>query len=101
MAGLKATTSGVDASEADLSNDPVNVARSAAKLLGCVVAVTGAVDVISDGERTVTIHNGHKMLARVTGTGCMTTALVGAFAGATTDYLKAAAAGCGSYGHCR
>ena len=98
VAGLKATTRGVDASEADLSNDPTDVARSAAKLLGCVVAVTGAVDVISDGERTVTIHSGHIMLSRVTGTGCMTTALVGAFAGVTADYLTAATAGVAAMG---
>lgn len=98
VAGLKATTRGVDASAADSGNDAVAVAREAARQLDCVVAVTGAVDVISDGRKTVTIQNGHKMLSRVTGTGCMATALVGAFAGATDDFLSAAAAGIASMG---
>ncbi|HWQ74169.1 MAG TPA: hydroxyethylthiazole kinase [Syntrophomonas sp.] len=98
VAGLKATTRGVDASAADLGNDAVAVAQEAARQLDCVVAVTGAEDVISDGRRTVIIQNGHKMLSRVTGTGCMATALVGAFAGATGDFLAAAAAGIASMG---
>ena len=93
IAGLTANTRGVDAAEADSCSDAAAVARRAALMLGCVVAVTGATDVITDGERTVTIRNGHTMLSRVTGTGCMATALVGAYAGVTTDYLAAAVAG--------
>ena len=98
VAGLEVSTKGVDSSETDEKNDNVAVARSVAKKLNCVVAITGAVDVISDGERVVKISNGHKMLSKVTGTGCMTTALVGAFAGAGKDYFTAAAAGVASMG---
>lgn len=98
VAGLGATTRGVDASAADSDNDAASVAIQAARRLGCVVAVTGAVDVISDGERTVKINNGHAMLSKVTGTGCMSTALVGAFAGISEDYLAAAVAGVTSMG---
>jgi len=98
VAGLEATTRGVDASAADSGNDAAAVAREAARQLNCVVAVTGAADVISDGRRTVIIQNGHKMLSRVTGTGCMATALVGSFAGAADDFLAAAAAGIASMG---
>ncbi|ACL76338.1 hydroxyethylthiazole kinase [Ruminiclostridium cellulolyticum] len=94
IAGRNASTKGVDASEADIqSNDSIAVAKAAAVKLGCVVAVTGAVDVISDGKNVVTVLNGHKMLSNVTGTGCMTTALVGSFCGAVKDYFKAAVAG--------
>lgn len=92
-AGLKATTRGVDASAADAGNDAASVAASAARTLGCVVAITGAVDVISDGTRTVFIHNGQSMLSKVTGTGCMASALVGSCVGATGDYLTAAVTG--------
>ncbi|MGE4483701.1 MAG: hydroxyethylthiazole kinase [Oscillospiraceae bacterium] len=98
VAGLKATTRGVDASEADSINDAVTITKDTAQMLGCTVAVTGAVDVISDGRRTVTIQNGHKMLSNVTGTGCMATALIGAFAGVTDDSLLAAAAGIAAMG---
>lgn len=98
VAGLAVSTKGVDSSEADEKNDSVAVAKAVAKKLNCVVAITGAVDVISDGERVVKIANGHKMLSRVTGTGCMTTALVGAFAGAGKDYFTAAVGGVASMG---
>ena len=98
IAGLQATTRGVDASAADAGNDAVAVAQAAAQRLGCVAAVTGAVDVISDGARTVAIHNGHPLLSKVTGTGCMASALVGAFAGAAGDYLAAAVAGIAAMG---
>ncbi|EPR13129.1 hydroxyethylthiazole kinase [Ruminiclostridium papyrosolvens] len=94
IAGLNATTKGVDVSDTDIEfNDSTAVAKKAAAKLGCIVAVTGAVDVISDSKNVVTISNGHKMLSNVTGTGCMTTALVGAFCGAENDYFKAAVAG--------
>ena len=98
VAGLGASTRGVDASDADAGRDAVTVAREAARQLGCVAAVTGAVDVISDGTRTVEIRNGHPMLSRVTGTGCMSTALVGACAGAADDCLTAAVAAIAAMG---
>jgi hydroxyethylthiazole kinase len=98
VAGLEVSTKGVDSSEADEKHDSVSVAKTAATKWNCVVAITGAVDVISDGEKVVKISNGHKMLSKVTGTGCMTTALVGAFAGVGTDYFTAAVAGVASMG---
>lgn len=100
VAGLNATTKGVDASDKDInSNDGVDMAISVAKKLRCVVAITGVIDIISDGQHVVKISNGHKMLSNVTGTGCMTTALVGSFCGATTeDYFSAAIGGVVSMG---
>lgn len=98
VAGLEVSTKGVDASEADAKNDGVTIAKKVANQFNCIVAITGAIDIISDGKRVVTIENGHKMLSKVTGTGCMTTALTGAFAGATEDYYTAAVAGVASMG---
>lgn len=93
VAGLSASTRGVDSSLADQDKDGAQVARAVARQYGCVAAVTGAVDFLSDGERLAAVHNGHPMLSRVTGTGCMTTALVGAMAGAGGDPLAAAVGG--------
>lgn len=93
MAGLKAAARGVDTALEDEKNDPVAIGCQAARQLGCVAAVTGAVDVITDGKQMVKIHNGHPMLSKVTGTGCMTSSLVGAFAGAAKDAFSAAAGG--------
>lgn len=98
VAGLQAAAKGVDVSEADAGRDPEMVALTAARRLDCTVAITGAVDVITNGGRVARIHNGHRLLSRVTGTGCMTTALVGACAGVAEDAFLAAVAGVASMG---
>ena len=64
----------------------------------CVAAITGAVDTITDGKRVARISNGHPYLSKVTGTGCMTTGLVGSFAGACDDMYTAAVTGIASMG---
>src|ERR687885_456802 len=68
------------------------LARAAARGLGLVASVTGAVDHVSDGERSVSIANGHELLAAVTGTGCMSSALTGCFLAAKPEEPLAAAA---------
>lgn len=57
-----------------------------------VVAVSGAVDQLTDGERLVRVANGHPLLTRVTGAGCALGALMAGFAAVTDDALLAAAA---------
>jgi hydroxyethylthiazole kinase len=77
LAGAAQATRGVDSAHA--SSDAVESARRLARQLGCVVAVTGAVDYVTDGDRTLSVSNGHPMMTRVTALGCSATALVGAF----------------------
>lgn len=93
LAGLTSETRGVDASDADLqgSGEAKQVAKALAAQLGCVTAITGAVDVASDGWRVLCVENGHPMLSRLTGTGCMCTSLMGAFCGAAPGQPLAAA----------
>jgi hydroxyethylthiazole kinase len=68
------------------------LALEAARSLGCVAAVTGPVDHVSDGERTISVSNGHELLGTVTGTGCMSTAITGCFLAVRPgDPLEAAA----------
>ena len=101
ISGLESSTKGVDASESDINignNEGIKVASNLAKSLNCTVAITGATDIISDGERVAVLENGTKILANVTGTGCMTTALVGAFCGAGDDYFIGAVSGIISMG---
>ena len=57
-----------------------------------VIAITGATDVMTDGHRVIQMKNGHPMMAKVTGMGCTTSALVGAFLGTEKDPLIATAA---------
>ncbi len=77
----------VDSPEAALE-----VARDLARRHGTTVAVSGAVDHLTDGERVVRIANGHPLLTRVTGVGCALGALMAGFAGVVDDGLLAAAA---------
>ena len=77
LAGRSAEIRGVESIAADDSG--AELARAAARALGCVAAVTGPVDHVSDGERAVAVSNGHELLGSVTGTGCMATAMTGCF----------------------
>jgi hydroxyethylthiazole kinase len=82
---------GVDSAHA--SEAACDAATALARRAKCVAAVTGAVDYVTDGERMTGIANGDAMLSRVTGTGCMATALCGAFLGARLPAFEAAVAG--------
>ena len=89
LVGVEAEVRGVESIGAD--GDAAELARVAARTLGLVASVTGPVDHVSDGERTIAVANGHELLAAVTGTGCMSTVLTGCFLAAKDDVLEAAA----------
>jgi len=75
------------------------LARTAAQRLGVIASVTGPVDHVSDGERVLSVANGHELLATVTGTGCMSSALSGCFLAAKPDApLEAAAEALAAFG---
>jgi hydroxyethylthiazole kinase len=78
--------------------DPAAVAQSMARERGLIVAITGKRDIISDGERTLAVDNGHAWLTTITGTGCMATTVIAAFAAVERDYLLAAAGALAAYG---
>ena len=96
LAGLEVAIKGVD-SLADEQDSSI-IAKQLASELRCVIAITGKTDVVSDGLKVCLLDNGHRILADVTGTGCMTTSLVGTYCGATSDYFTAAVAGIISMG---
>jgi hydroxyethylthiazole kinase len=73
-------------------------ARELARELGATVAITGPVDFVTDGRRTCRVHNGHPLMARVTGTGCTATALMGAFLAVAEDPWEAAAGALAYFG---
>ena len=92
------TTKGVDAdavdavTEANL-DDGVALVKAFARQAGCIIAVTGAIDLVSDGERCWCIRNGRPEMSRITGTGCQLSALTTAFLVANPEHkLEAAAA---------
>lgn len=76
--------SGVDVSALDtvtMDNLPqaVEVARMLAEKTGSVIAVSGAMDIVTDGSQSAVVHNGCATMSRITGSGCMLTSLIGAF----------------------
>lgn len=89
LAGFDSRENGVDSSETRITAE--KAAQTAAKRLGCVCAVTGEYDVISDGNRTAVIKNGTPLLKKVTGAGCMTSALCAAMCTVTDGFTGAAA----------
>lgn len=79
-----ALVAGASAGQGVDSRDPVEQAEAAARALaerhGAVVAVTGAVDFVTDGRQSLRIAGGSPLMPKVTALGCALTCLVGAFA---------------------
>lgn len=89
--------SGVDVSAGDAVTEEnlsrgVELCRRLAESTGAVTALSGQVDILSNGTQTVLIRGGVPTMSRVTGSGCMLTALLGAFCGANPERPLAAAA---------
>lgn len=91
LAGLAVAIRGVDSLADAVGGE--EVAQTLAARLGCVVAVTGATDIVAGGGRLCRIANGHPLLASVTGTGCMASSLIGCCAGVAGDSFLATVAG--------
>jgi len=88
---------GVDANLADSItednlNDVVTYTKSLAKRLGAVVVITGAIDVVADSNKAYVIRNGHYMMSKITGSGCMLTSIIGAYCGSNSDNILDAVA---------
>ena len=91
VAGVETFSTGVDCFEKSSLEKEIELAKKAASKWNTTVAVTGTVDVITDGNQLIKIYNGTFMLSKVTGTGCMTTALIGAFLAEGTSMTAAVA----------
>jgi hydroxyethylthiazole kinase len=97
LSGMGGEVKGVE-SMGELS-DPAAVAGGLARKYNTVAAITGKRDYVSDGQRTLVVDNGHSWLSTLTGTGCMSTTVVAAFAAVErSDYLLATAGALATYG---
>ncbi len=83
LAGGASRGQGVD------SRDAVEQAEDSARQLaerhGCVVAVTGVTDFVTDGRQARRVAGGSPLMPQVTALGCSLTCLVGAFAATAPD----------------
>lgn len=98
LAAGSGTTKGVDADTADAVTEEtldgaVAFAKKTARALGTVIAITGAIDIVTDGEKAYCIRNGHPMMSSITGTGCQLSAMTAAYITANPEHpLEATAA---------
>ena len=88
------TTKGVDADVADaVTEENLDEAVAFAESAGCIIAVTGAIDLVSDGRKCYVIRNGRPEMGKITGTGCQLSGIMTAYLTANPDHpLEAAAA---------
>ncbi len=96
LAGFEAKIAGVDSHETGTNAEAV--AHQLAKKNHGVAAITGAIDIVSDGTRLALISNGHPMMGRVTGTGCMSTSVTACFAALESDHFLATVAALAAFG---
>jgi hydroxyethylthiazole kinase len=97
LVGVTAEVRGVES--IGVGGEPADLARAAARNLGLVASVTGVIDHVSNGKDVLAVANGHELLAVVTGTGCMSSAITGAFLAAKPqDPLAAAAEALAAFG---
>ncbi len=95
-------TKGVDAAPSDAVTEEnleeaISFVKGFARQTGCIAAVTGAIDLVSDGGSCYVIRNGRPEMSRITGTGCQLSAMMTAFVAANSDggrFEAAAAAVC-------
>lgn len=89
-------TKGVDANEedvihADNLHEVISTAKKLASNTKSIVVITGPVDIVTDGSTTYMIKNGHAMMSKITGTGCMLSCLITAYISANESILEATA----------
>lgn len=98
LAGQNTSGKGVDAEVTDMVNEEdlisaEGMAKALAERCGSVVDMSGALDVISDGGRIAIVRNGCDTMAKITGSGCMLSSLIGVFCVAMPeDYFAATCA---------
>ncbi|WP_406659657.1 hydroxyethylthiazole kinase [Methanolobus sp. ZRKC3] len=88
LAGESAQTKGVEATSIDA--DPIKLAKEFALARSCTVVMTGVEDVVSDGEKTFVVNNGHEQMGLLVGTGCMAASVIASFASVSSNYAEAA-----------
>ena len=91
------TAKGVDVAETDIiTTDNIKqnaeIIKRIAKKLNTTIAVSGKIDIITDGNYTYFIDNGEEIMSKITGSGCMLTCIIGSFTAVTTP-LEAALIG--------
>ncbi|MEE3324761.1 MAG: hydroxyethylthiazole kinase, partial [Methanosphaera sp.] len=88
------TAKGVDVADTDIISEDTleinaQIVKNIAEKLDTTIAVSGPIDIVSNGKEVYALKNGNPMMANITGTGCMLGCIMGAYA-AIDDSLLAA-----------
>lgn len=91
------TTKGVDADVSDAVTEEnleqaIEFVKAFSKKTGTIIAVTGRIDLVTDGNRCYVIRNGRPEMGKITGTGCQLSGMMTAFITANPDEMLEAAA---------
>ncbi|MFC4388112.1 hydroxyethylthiazole kinase [Gracilibacillus marinus] len=95
LAGIDAEVKGVDTAG---SYNMEELIRVAYQNLGVPIIITGQVDYITDGDYVTTVSNGHELLTKVTGAGCLLSSVVAAFLAVEEDVVQASSHALSYYG---
>ena len=96
LAGTGGVVRGVDSG--GVTGDPEVITRELAKSSGSVVIMSGETDIVSDGRGTYLVSNGHELMGKISGTGCMATSIVAAFAAVSKDLTVGSVAALAAFG---
>lgn len=84
LANIASTASGVDVAVDDLTTEQTlavnaQIAYNLAKQLNCVIVASGAIDIVANPNTVFSLHNGTSTLSKITGTGCISGMIIGAY----------------------
>lgn len=84
------TSGGVDVDIDDIISldnleEYIKIAKEVSKTYKTVAVITGPIDIITDGEKTYIVRNGHSNMEKITGTGCMLAGLIASIVGANPE----------------
>jgi hydroxyethylthiazole kinase len=93
-----ASTKGVDSTAK--SNEAIDAANYIYEKYGAVVCISGETDIVVSDKKQTLIHNGNALMTKVTGLGCSSSAVIGAFIAAIDDKHEAVTAAMALFGVC-
>ena len=96
LAGADAQVRGVDSG--DVNGDLYRITQNFALESGITIVMSGATDIVSNGRQIIAIENGHPMMGRISGTGCMATSIIASFVAVQRNTAEASAAALAAFG---
>ena len=95
LAQVNWSAKGVDAGSGDANLS--QIAKDVALKYNCIVSISGEIDYISDGIKVAKIENGTQLFPKITGSGCLLSAVCGAFLTLDENNFDLTVKACTSY----